>query len=140
MTVLIETAIIERATKEDIEATISALRAELEKRKSDDVKQLCVYTHDCVNAANHHIGKYKHWAKVVQEIDAAQVSAYAFVGPWLQVRAENLVPVGSIVVECCGTDITAYKVTGDNAKEEIGKAERGRLSGLIATVKAQIGA
>lgn len=105
------------------------LAAEITQRTAKE-KPLALYTHDCKGRAKHHLGKYKHWAKLVTAIDTTKTNGYAFKGDWLEVRNEHKIPVGSIVVEVCGTCLTAYRITADE-KEEIESANTKSLSGLI---------
>ena len=112
---------------EELEALKRQIVEELDSRRP---KELVLYTHGCKNSANHHLGKYKHWAKVVTSVDATKTNGYAFGGEFLHVRAEHKVPVGSIVVEVCDSTIEAYLMDG---KENplIGKASTRSMSGLI---------
>lgn len=125
-------------TDDELRAALAAIRAEMDRRAQYVTAQTCIYTHDCADRAKYHLNKYKHWSKLVTEIDSTRCDGYALVGKWLNVTAENLVARGSVVVECCDDDVTAYAVCGDREKEEIAKATRGRLSGLIANVKSYL--
>ena len=119
-------------TAEEITTIIDQLRAELKTREA--APDLAVYAHDCQRSANYHQRKYKHWCKLVTEIDLTKADGYAFIGRFLQVTAENMVPRGSVIVEVCGTDYIAYRVVGDHEKEELCKASRGSLRSMITTI------
>ena len=119
-------------TNEEINLIISQLKAELRSREA--APQLVVYSHDCQNSANHHKNKYKHWCKLVSEIDLTKADGYAFIGQFLQFSSENMLVRDSIVVEVCGIDYTAYRVTGDHEKEKICTARRGSIRSMITTI------
>lgn len=123
---------LKELSAEEITTLIAAMKAELKTREA--APELVVYTHNCQNSARHHQNKYKHWCKLVNEIDLAKADGYAFLGPFLQFASENMVALGSIVVEVCDTDYTAYRITGDHEKEEICTARRGSLRGMITTI------
>ncbi|WP_281680789.1 hypothetical protein [Synergistes jonesii] len=124
-------------TNEEITNLISQLKTELRLREAT-APQLVVYTHDCYQSANYHRNKYTHWCKMVKAIDDTKISGYAFLGDFLLPFAENKLALGSIVVEVCGIDYTAYTVTGDHEKERICTARRGSLSKMIAAIKEQL--
>lgn len=123
-------------TAEEITTLIAKLKDELKSREAA-TSRLVVYAHDCYDASNYHKNKYKHWCKLIKGIDDTKVNGYAFMGPFLCPFSENKVEIGSIVVEVCNTDYTAYKITGDNEKEKICKARRDALSKMIAVIKEQ---
>jgi len=118
-------------TNEELLAGITALEAELKSRQNVETND-CVYTHDCKGSAKYHLGKHKHWAKLVKAIDKSKTNGYAFIGDFLSVRAEHRVPKNSIVVEVCGTTLTAYRITGDHEKAKISSAGTRSLSSLIS--------
>lgn len=118
-------------TNEELLAGITALEAELKSRQNVETND-CVYTHDCKGSAKYHLGKHKHWAKLVKAIDKSKTNGYAFIGDFLSVRAEHRVPKNSIVVEVCGTTLTAYRITGDHEKAKISSAGTRSLSNLIS--------
>ena len=118
-------------TNEELLAGIAALKAELKSRQNMGTSD-CVYTHDCKESSNYHLGKYKHWAKLVKAIDKSKTNGYAFIGDFLKVQNEHRVPKNSIVVEVCGTTLTAYRITGDHEKTKISSAGMKSLSSLIS--------
>jgi hypothetical protein len=117
-------------TNEELLAGITALKAELKSRQNVETSD-CVYTHDCKGSSNYHLGKYKHWAKLVKAIDKSKTNGYAFIGDFLKVQNEHRVPKNSIVIEVCNTTLTAYRIIGDNEKEKISSASTKSLSSLI---------
>jgi hypothetical protein len=117
-------------TNEELLAGITALETELRSRRAVEMCD-CVYTHDCKGSANYHLNKYKHWAKRVTAIDKSKTNGYAFIGDFLKVQNEHMVPKNSIVVEVCDTTLTAYRITGDHEKEKITSASTKSLSSLI---------
>jgi len=106
---------------EELEALRTAISEEIARRKQG---KMVLYTHDCKDAAKHHLMKYKHWAKT---------NGYAFGGEFLKVTDEHMVPEGSVIVEVCGDDIVAYRMTSDGA-EAISKAKTNAMSSLIQEV------
>jgi hypothetical protein len=100
-------------------------------------KELVLYTHGCKNSARHHLSKYKHWAKVVTSVDTTKTNGYAFQGEFLGVTREHKLPVGSIIVEVCDTDIFAYRLTLEG-KKEITKGKTKSMSAFIETVAAAL--
>jgi len=99
--------------------------------------KLIVYTHDCKDASSYHLGKYKHWAKLVTSVDTTKTNGYAFQGKFLDVQSEHLVPVGSVIVEVCGKNITAYQAVEDGF-EEIAEARTDAMVGFINKVAAVV--
>jgi hypothetical protein len=109
---------------------IEAAKRELDSRKKTE---LALYTHDCKNAARHHLGKYKHWSKLVTSVDTSKTNGYAFGGDFLTVTAEHKIPVGSVVVEVCGGTIEAY-IMKPEGKEHQFKAPTSSMSNFIEKV------
>lgn len=121
---------IKKMSIEELKVLQASIRKELENREDKKV----VYTHDCKDAAKYHLGKYKHWMKLLTGIDTSKTNGYAFQGEFLGVTSEHKLKVGSITVECCGSDITAYKVIDDSEndnKEEIGSCSKNSMCSLI---------
>ena len=109
------------------------LKGQIEKRISElqsHQTKLVVYTHDCWKCANHHLNKYKHWAKLVTTVDTTKNNGFAFQGEFLKVNSENKVPANSIVVEVCGNEIKAYRIT-ETHKEKIDEAKTNAMSNFI---------
>ena len=122
-------------TLEQLEELKQAVIEEMGSRKV--VQELVLYTHECKNSAKYHLRKYKHWAKLLTAVDATKTTGYAFVGDWLNVNQEHKIPVGSIVVEVCGTTITAYKMTKEGT-EKIDSARTDEMSQLIEKLAKMI--
>ena len=116
-------------TDDQLKELIEGAKKELMKRK----EQLVVYTHDCKNAARYHLGKYKHWSKLVTSVDTSKTNGYAFGGDFLTVTAEHKIPVGSVVVEVCGGTIEAY-IMKPEGKEHQFKASTSSMSDFIEKV------
>jgi hypothetical protein len=119
---------IKSMSTEELEALKAKIDEELKARQPK--KEYAVYHHGCMNSANHHKNKYKHWAKLVTSIDTTKANGYAFGGEFLNINVEHKVPVGSIVVEVCGNDIEAYRITA-NGKVLIDSAKTNAMSALI---------
>lgn len=105
----------------------------LEEIVSRQTSELAVYTHACKNSAEYHKRKYKHWSKLLTAIDVTKTNGYAFKGDWLNISAEHKVPVGSVVVEVCGKDITAYEMTTEG-KVKIDESKTNAMSRFIEKV------
>lgn len=106
--------------------------------KTDEIKTRCssnlvVYTHGCKDAAKHHLGKYKHWAKLITAVDTSKTNGYAFIGNFLQVTAEHKVPVGSVIVDVCDTDIDCY-VMDAAGKRKVFSGDTGHMCKFIDDV------
>jgi len=117
---------------EELRDLISQAHTELASRS-----ELVVYTHDCSGSARYHLGKYKHWAKLVKSVDESKTNGYAWIGDFLSVERENKIPSGSLVAEVCGSAITVYRVTSEG-KEKIGSASTSAPSSLIEKVASLI--
>lgn len=89
---------------------IYIVEEEIQDLKEEEV----VYNSDCCLKANHHLTKYKHWAKVVTSINKRKSGGYCFEGRFINHRGEALVPVGSYVIECCGGSYKLYIVEKNN--------------------------
>jgi len=115
---------------EELEKLIKEARAELGNRNRNN---LILYTHSCKNSAKHHLGKYKHWAKAVTDVDTTKTNGYAFAGEFLNVSCEHKLPIGAIIVEVCGPSIRAYRL-GSEGKECIQEGKTSAMSGFIENV------
>lgn len=95
-----------------------------------------IYTHNCKHKADYHKNKYKHWAKVLTGIDDSKNNGYAFIGNFISVNKENLIPENSIVIEVCSNKYTAYRAIGDYQKEEIMSCNKNNLVSFIKELKS----
>lgn len=120
---------------EDLHKMQAAISAEIKRRKNES--KLTLYMHDCKGSAKYHMGKYKHWAKLVRAADTTKTDGYAFVGDFLNVNHEHKLPVGSIVVETCGSEIRAYRIT-DDWKDEIDRSRTNSMSDLIEKIAKEV--
>lgn len=114
---------------EELKTLQFEIAEELKKREADAPK--VIYMHDCASASDYHLGKYRHYAKLVRRIDTTQKNGYAFIGDFLGVSDEHLIPAGSIVVERCDDTVIAYRVTGDRQKEKIAGCSAFRMIDFI---------
>ena len=120
---------------EELKSLESQIKSEIASRqKSTD---LVLYTHRCKDSANHHLRKYKRWAKLVTAVDTSKTNGYAFAGDFLRVEAEHKIPVGSIVIEVCDTKITAYQITPDGPVK-FGSANTSSMSWLIEEIAQKL--
>ena len=90
-----------------------------------------IYTHDCYGASNYHFNKYKHWCKLIENIDPNKTNGFAFKGEFLNCRSENLVEEGSFTVEICGCELHFYIVTGDNEKTLLVEGSTNKYASFI---------
>lgn len=97
-------------TTKELEALQTALNKEMAKRKNK-VASVC-YEHDCKDCSKYHRNKYKHWAKLVNAVNITKSNGYAFVGDFLHVDSQAVVPSDSIVVERCKDRLRCYRITG----------------------------
>lgn len=120
---------------EELEALKKAILEEIASRQK--TTELVLYTHSCKNSARYHLSKYKHWAKLVTGVDTTKTNGFAFQGDFLKVEAEHKLPVGSIVVEVCDTDIFAYRLTSEG-KQQIAKGKTKSMSSFIEAVAKEV--
>lgn len=113
------------------------------QKGENGMKKMVVYEHDCMSAARYHLNKYKHWAKVLSDVDVTKSNGFAFIGEWLQVTSQNQVIEGSLVVEYCGYDgnreFKLYRVT-QFGKQEIATASRQTLVDFIRIAAEELNA
>ena len=117
-------------TNEELETLITDAREELNSRTRNISTELVLYTHDCKDSARSHKVKYKHWSKLVTGVDTTKTNGYAFQGEFLNFNAQHKLPVGSIVVEVCENDITAYEIIKDGYKN-LGEEKTNSMSKFI---------
>ena len=117
--------VLKTMSMDDIKQYVDLLNAEMEARKALHPK--VGYKHDCHGCAQYHMNKYKHWCKHVTRVDRSKTDGYAFIGAFLDPANEHAIAQGAVVVEVCGKDYFAYRVTGDFIKELIAEGKRGSL-------------
>ncbi len=104
-------------TTQELEGLIAQVRQELANRRAVSADtadtSLINWSHDCSEAADYHIRKYKHWAKLVTSVDTTKSNGYAFNGEFLDVKRQHKVPVGGIIVWVCDTNLVASRITVD---------------------------
>lgn len=128
--------VLKTMSMDDIKQYVDLLNAEMEARKALHPK--VGYKHDCHGCAQYHMNKYKHWCKHVTRVDRSKTDGYAFIGTFLDPANEHAIAQGAVVVEVCGKDYFAYRVTGDFTKELIAEGKRGSLYKFIAAVDAAL--
>lgn len=119
---------LKEMTIDELKELQKAIDTEIASRQPK--KELVLYTHECQDAANYHLRKYKHWAKLLKGVDSTKANGYAFLGEFLGVTEEHMIPAGSIVVEVCSDNVTAFRVTADG-KENIGECKSNKMRSLI---------
>ena len=128
--------VLKTMSMDDIKQYVDLLNAEMEARKALHPK--VGYKHDCHGCAQYHMNKYKHWCKHVTRVDRSKTDGYAFIGEFLNPANEHAIAQGAVVVEVCGKDYFAYRVTGDFIKELITEGKRGSLYKFTAAVDAAL--
>ena len=96
---------------------LNILQNQIVKEKDLRTNNYCIYTHRCCERSTLHLNKYKHYAKRITAIDPSKKNGYAFIGDFLSVDKQNLVPEGSYVIEVCSNNLTLYRVHED--KDEL---------------------
>ena len=71
---------------------------EIQNRSNTTTKKI-IYKTTFSDSSKNHLAKYKHWAKVITNIDTTKPNGYAFIGEWLNKTGENLLNEGSYVIE-----------------------------------------
>lgn len=112
---------------EDLNDLLIMINDEIASRQKNN---LVYYAHECQDASKYHLNKYDHWAKLLMGIDKRIANERAFLGDYLEVTEEHMIPAGSIVVERCSNNVTAYGVT-ESGKENIGECKYNKLRPLI---------
>lgn len=99
-----------------------------------DTTKKSIYKHDCFGSSTYHFRKYKHYAKVLDSIDATKANGFAFVGDFLSYDKEDVVKDGSYIIEVCHESHRIYKVEND-VKELILEGSRKELVSFIKRAK-----
>jgi hypothetical protein len=116
-------------TNDQLKALIAEAQAELASR----TQELIAYKHDCFARSGNHLSRYKHWAKLVKSVDTSKATGYAWIGEFLPIDRESMIPAGSVVVEVCGDVLTVYRVSAAG-KETLGSAPTFAPSKVIAEI------
>ncbi|MCT4543512.1 MAG: hypothetical protein N4A63_08220 [Vallitalea sp.] len=118
---------------EDLKEVRNALN-NIIRKKSEKTKKV-IYTHNCYNSSNYHFRKYKHWSKKITSVDDTKTNGYAFTGDFLKVDKENLVEVGSYIVECCDQSLYLYLLKNEDEVEELATGNYNEFISFIRSVK-----
>ena len=110
------------------------LRNDLKPRAGTDSCEMVAYKHDSHKLYKYHRASNRRWSILVTAVDTSRTDDCAIIGQYLTFAAEHRVPKGSIIVEICGECRTAYRITGDFAKTEIGTCLNGASYRLIQAV------
>lgn len=118
---------------------LEELKKEVEKesRQRNALNERLCYENDCKGSSNYHFRKYKHWAKLVTEIDTSKNNGYAFIGEFLSITNQDLVPLNSLVVERCGNALKCYRITS-NGKKLITNGSVYNMVNFIARVNQEL--
>lgn len=122
---------INTLTADELRELIRQAQTELKSKETQ--LEYCTYSHDCQDCSQYHLGKYNHWAKLVESVDTAKSDGYAFTGDFLPVDRESRVLVGAVVVERCHNTVTAYQIDKDN-KRQIDQCDARKMTRLILKV------
>lgn len=115
---------------EELENLKMVLNKEITKRKKVTVN-VC-YEHDCKDSSKYHLKKYKHWSKLIEEVDLSKRNGYAFIGRFLTVDKQNIVPSGALVVERCDDRLRCYRITSE--RKEL--ACEGQANSMVTFISA----
>lgn len=129
--------LFENYTEQELKHIQAGIEKQIKKIKTQPQPQelkYYVYTHNCKNSAEHHLRKYKHWAKLVTGVDLSQTTGYAFIGKFLDVRGEHKLKGENIIVEACYPDLTAYFIDETGYYITIGEAKSKSMSNFIDLV------
>lgn len=116
-------------------AELYELKANIDKEILNRTEKKVMYQHNCFGSARYHFANYKHWAKLVTAVDVTKATAYGFIGDFLNVHITNVVPLHSIIVECCGVTYRVYEVTGDYNKIELYNCRRNHIVECLLKVE-----
>lgn len=128
---------VKELSLEDLKSLYAEINVEIKSRENLAVPVLFCYTHECHDASSHHLSKYKHWAKLVKDVDITKINGYAFIGDFLCVTQEHMIPEGSVIVEVCGTDFRSYKIV-NGVKMYYSRGIYGKLHDFIVDTKKLI--
>ena len=118
---------------EELKSLYAEIGNEIKSRESIAAPVLFCYTHECHESSTHHLSKYKHWAKIVKDVDITKTNGYAFIGDFISVNQEHMIPEGSVIVEVCGTDFKVYKII-NGSKIYYSRGSYGKLHDFIIDV------
>lgn len=116
-------------------AELYELKAKINQEILNRTEKKVMYQHDCFGSARYHFANYKHWAKIVTAVDVTKATAYGFIGDFLNVHITNVVPLHSIIVECCGVTYRVYEVMGDYNKMELYNCRRNHIVECLLKVE-----
>lgn len=121
-------------TLEELKEAKDLIEKKIAEKSS--ITRKVIYTHDCCGGSNYHFNKYKHWCKLIENIDLNKTNGFAFKGEFLNCRSENLVEEGSFIVEICGCELHFYIVTGDNEKTLLVEGSSNKYTSFIRECKS----
>lgn len=114
----------------DLEDLKIELNKEMAKRKN--VTGDVCYEHDCKDSSKYHLKKYKHWSKLIEKVDLSKCNGYAFIGRFLTVDKQNIVPSGALVVERCDDRLRCYRITSEGKE----LACEGQANSMVTFISA----
>lgn len=116
-------------------AELYKLKAKINQEILNRTEKKVMYQHDCFGSARYHFANYKHWSKIVTAVDVTKATAYGFIGDFLNVHITNVVPLHSIIVECCGVTYRVYEVMGDYNKMELYNCRKNHIVECLLKVE-----
>lgn len=130
-------AFLKRLTENELLNLEQEIKKEVNTRQPK--QQYVKYEHDCHNAgnSNYHFKKYQHWAKLINDIDMTKSNGYAFIGKFLSVSSQELLPIDSVIVERCGNNLKCYRMTS-KVKQLIVSGSVGSMVDFIMLVKQEL--
>lgn len=103
---MINTSNLKNYSKEELQDIKDLIDEELKRFKV----KTSTYLHPCYNTSFYHKQEYKHWCKLIKEIDKSKTNGYAFVGDFIRFYEEVKIPVGSYIVEYSACTPNCYSL------------------------------
>ena len=116
---------------EELKELLNNIKEELNNRESEKI----IYNCENKNASNYYLKKYPNWVKILNGIDDSKTNGYAFIGNFLNIREENLIPKDSYVVEMAENTFKLFKATDNDNKELLLEGKRTELVTFIRECK-----
>ena len=116
---------------EELKELLNAVKNELDKRESDKI----IYNCECKSNTYNWIKKHGVWAKIVNAVDTNKTNGYAFIGDFLSVLEENLIPRNSFVLEVEEGTFQLFKATDNCEKTLVLEGKRKEMISFIRECK-----
>lgn len=127
---------LKNLTTDELESLEKEIKQELNLRNCSHKK--VIYEHSCKNSAKYHLGKYKHWSKLLAQVDDSKTNGFAFIGDFLSVDKQNSVPFKSFIIEfsgCANNCFCLLQMVNDNEYNVLHKGKSSEMIDFIKKVK-----